>query len=106
MTDLQIRREVFRAARACYAARARYLGVRLETPGAEHEVQELFGAMLGYELALGRLIDLGPGPHYERWARQSLAALRTLKNLLHDEYNAQPASRSRITQNMLEPRCA
>jgi hypothetical protein len=105
MTHLQIRREVFRAARGCYAARARYLRVRLATPGAEYEVQELFGAMLTYELALGKLIELIPGTRYERGARLSLARLATLKNLLHAEYNAHPASRARITQKMLAPRC-
>ena len=98
MNDSQIRREVFRAARACFAARARYLGVRLATPGAEHEVQELFGAMLAYELALRKLIELAPGSPSGRWAQRSLSTLCKLNDLLHAEYNAQPASRARITQ--------
>jgi hypothetical protein len=106
MTAYASRREVLRAAQACHAARARYLAVRLTAPGAEHEAQELFGAMLRQELALRRLIELSPGTRYERWARRSLATLTRLKDLLHVEYNAQPASRARMTQKMLAPRGA
>jgi hypothetical protein len=105
MGALEYRREVFRAARACYAARARYLAVRLATPGAEHEVQELFGALLAYELSLGKLMELAPGTRYGRWAQRSLATACRFKDLLHTEYNAQPASRARMTQKMLAPRC-
>jgi hypothetical protein len=104
---LRLRRAALGAAQAYYAARRRYFEIRLTQPGAEDEVQELFGTALAFELTLRELGERRRGMHDGEWALRSMAGVRALTQCLHVEYTAaaaQPASRGRKIQNVLPPR--